>query len=359
MSTVRNPWFDNIKGLLIFTVVFGHMIETYRDIPGNEMMLYLYNVIYFFHMPLFIILTGYFFKPNKPARIMKLFIVFIIWQLLNGVLSEVINEQQLISLTPESRIFSIFNPYWTLWYLLGVIVWSIVTPYFMKLRYPLVISIAFAVIISYADQVTGWFSLRKLINFYPYFLLGYILANKNVLTALGEKAKSFRYPLRWAALFVTLAFMGAMVFYMNVPKGTEFLFMRESYNYFDWPLWKGLMYHLLLYAGTIGVSVALMLLVPQGKPLFFFNRLGFFSLFIYLIHTNIIRVYRVFLPEEFYTEPIIKVAVALAGAVLISWIITREPILKFFKPLIQPDLKWLIKTESKQYSSKKESYDSQ
>lgn len=358
MSTVRNPWFDNIKGLLIFTVVFGHMIETYRDIPGNEMMLYLYNVIYFFHMPLFILLTGYFFKPNKPARIMKLFIVFIVWQLVNGVLSEVINEQQLISLTPESRIFSIFNPYWTLWYLLGVIVWSIVTPYFMKLRYPLIISIAFAVIISYADQVTGWFSLRKLINFYPYFLLGYILANRNVLISLGERAKSYRHPLRWGALFVFLAFLVVMVYYQHIPKGTEFLFMRESYNYFDWSIWKGLFYHLLLYAGTIGLSLALILLVPQGKPLLFFNRIGFYSLFIYLIHTNLIRIYRVLMPEELTTAPFLKVATALIGSMLLSWIITRDPIIKFFKPLIQPELKWLLKSEQQTYRNSKESYDS-
>ncbi|MCY1692566.1 hypothetical protein OVA29_20245 [Exiguobacterium sp. SL14] len=43
-------WLGNYKVLLIFMVVFGHLIETFRDLPGNDSVRMAYNVIYLLHM---------------------------------------------------------------------------------------------------------------------------------------------------------------------------------------------------------------------------------------------------------------------------------------------------------------------
>lgn len=59
MST-RNAYFDNAKFVLIFLVVFGHMISPYRT--DSEGMLSIYHFIFIFHMPVFILLAGYFSK---------------------------------------------------------------------------------------------------------------------------------------------------------------------------------------------------------------------------------------------------------------------------------------------------------
>ncbi len=45
---------SNIKGLLIFLVVFGHLIELYK---GNYYQIFV--LIYAFHMPLFIFISGF------------------------------------------------------------------------------------------------------------------------------------------------------------------------------------------------------------------------------------------------------------------------------------------------------------
>lgn len=341
----RIPWFDNIKGLLIFLVVFGHAIEVYRHTTGNEFVKYLYDVIYFFHMPLFIIISGYFYRPNKFERVVKLLAVFLIWQVVHGVMSKLIKEQAILTLTPEGRIFSIFEPYWTMWYLLGIVVWTIVTPYFLKLKYPLVISIALAVLISYAENVTGWFSLRKLVNFYPYFLIGYFLSQKQLLVQLSEKAKGLKSPIRWAALSTVLVYLAGMMYYTQIPKGTEFLFMRESYSYFDWSITKGAVLHLALYGLTAILSVALFLLVPKNKEIPFFNHIGIYSVFVYLIHTNIIRVFRVYMPDEIAGNPALLISVSILFAALICWAVSLPVVRKLFKPFVEPSLNWLFKRE--------------
>ena len=51
---MRNYRMDNIRCILIFLVVFGHMLTW---IPKADTP---YRIIYLFHMPAFLFLTGYF-----------------------------------------------------------------------------------------------------------------------------------------------------------------------------------------------------------------------------------------------------------------------------------------------------------
>lgn len=57
----RNVAVDVLKGLGIFTVVLGHY-----SIPSG-----LYNFIFSFHMPLFFILSGYFYKPKDNQQVLR------------------------------------------------------------------------------------------------------------------------------------------------------------------------------------------------------------------------------------------------------------------------------------------------
>lgn len=60
----RILWFDALKCFAIFLVLWGHVIADcrneydYNDVYGNS----IYTFIYMFHMPLFMILSGYFAK---------------------------------------------------------------------------------------------------------------------------------------------------------------------------------------------------------------------------------------------------------------------------------------------------------
>ena len=57
---VRDPYFDNAKLLLIFLVIFGHLIQPF--VEDYSQIEDLYYLIYTFHMPGFILISGYFSK---------------------------------------------------------------------------------------------------------------------------------------------------------------------------------------------------------------------------------------------------------------------------------------------------------
>ncbi|MDA3100191.1 acyltransferase family protein, partial [Staphylococcus pseudintermedius] len=56
----RDAFFDNARAILIFLVVFGHLIQPYTDAHPTVYALYL--LIYSFHMPAFLFISGYFAK---------------------------------------------------------------------------------------------------------------------------------------------------------------------------------------------------------------------------------------------------------------------------------------------------------
>src|SRR5699024_4083736 len=81
----RYAYFDNAKLILIFLVVFGHMIQPFIDASHEINTLYLW--IYTFHMPAFIFLAGFFAKGSGNKEYIvnlakKLLIPYIIFQLL-------------------------------------------------------------------------------------------------------------------------------------------------------------------------------------------------------------------------------------------------------------------------------------
>lgn len=78
----RSSYIDNIKGILMLTVVFTHILLTYRVIPFWGGVI---NVVYSFHMPAFILISGYLSKrvdSHRKKELDTLLWPFVIFQLL-------------------------------------------------------------------------------------------------------------------------------------------------------------------------------------------------------------------------------------------------------------------------------------
>ena len=73
---MRNYRMDNIRCILIFLVVFGHMLTW---IPEADTP---YRIIYLFHMPAFLFLTGYFSHFNISKILTQLAYPYILFQIL-------------------------------------------------------------------------------------------------------------------------------------------------------------------------------------------------------------------------------------------------------------------------------------
>ena len=84
----REKWVDAVKGLAIYLVILGHSIQyaTTRDYYYAKNSIF--QIIYSFHMPLFMMMSGYLFaysiskysiKDGIIAKIKGILIPCIVW----------------------------------------------------------------------------------------------------------------------------------------------------------------------------------------------------------------------------------------------------------------------------------------
>lgn len=121
----RMLWADRLKGCLIFLVVLGHAIQHALG-PACEVS-HLWNIIYSFHMPAFMAVSGYLvYRPqskrvNLSRRFLQLMIPFLLWSL---VLFMIHPPYQL-----KNLLYCVLQPdtsFWFLWvlYWIAVLFWA-------------------------------------------------------------------------------------------------------------------------------------------------------------------------------------------------------------------------------------------
>ena len=169
----RNYRMDNLKCLLIFAVVFGHMLELFMG--KNDSFKVIYLVIYSFHMPLFAFISGVFarFSPEKIRN--HLIYPYVVFQILYLLFANSVLEK-------EAEV-QFTTPYWLLWYLFASIAWNLLLPLvqgsgFTWKKKAAVLSAAFlaGILIGFDNKAGYYLSFSRIVEFFPYFLLGGILS---------------------------------------------------------------------------------------------------------------------------------------------------------------------------------------
>lgn len=87
METQRDPFFDNVKILLMLLVVLGHVLP----ISLGKLSLATYEWIFSSHMPLFVFISGYFTKIGNNEKyvqgILKLGETYVVFTLIHVSIS--------------------------------------------------------------------------------------------------------------------------------------------------------------------------------------------------------------------------------------------------------------------------------
>ena len=124
----RLDWIDLSKGLGIIFVVYGHVARGLNSAGlGFELFRQIDNVIYAFHMPLFFLLSGYFFLKSSDAGALSYFkskastilFPYLIWSLIQIVIMFFASNYTngTISL---NDVFTFFLPRGQFWFLLAL-----------------------------------------------------------------------------------------------------------------------------------------------------------------------------------------------------------------------------------------------
>ena len=112
----RNNSFDYIKGVLIVLVVLGHAISLCYGV-GNPTLWYnpVFNVIYTFHMPLFVFISGYFFTSSLKKSFVDVLVGKMKRLLIPAFLySTIILFIAAFSISGITSVYIIYKVYWYL-----------------------------------------------------------------------------------------------------------------------------------------------------------------------------------------------------------------------------------------------------
>lgn len=159
--------------MLIFLVVFGHMISTFADTPEVDVI---YKIIFSFHMPAFIFVSGYFAKVDPKKILSRIFPLYIVFQLLRFLLDFILDSIQWGH--PVKIDMQFFTPRWTLWYLVAMIIYQLLLPVFdtknkrHRVAY-LLLSMVLGIVIGYNPDTENFMAMSRIMNFLPFFLAGY------------------------------------------------------------------------------------------------------------------------------------------------------------------------------------------
>ena len=165
----RTHGFDNLKLLLIFCVVLGHVLEC---CPGwNGLNAGLYRLIYAFHMPAFLFLSGWFARFRPRDLVFRLIYLYLLFQLLYQLFNRFL-------LNASSQPLQLTTPHWLLWYLLVLILFHLLLP-MLKLKgkrrqwVVVLCCVAAAVVAGFDGSIGYYLSLGRLFSFLPFFVLGH------------------------------------------------------------------------------------------------------------------------------------------------------------------------------------------
>ena len=178
MSTKsRNYFLDNYKALLIVLVVAGHFIEPCSD--NHPILQSLKWVIFSFHMPAFIFISGYFSKKKMSFEklVQKLVIPYLVYEMIYYLLYVFVIHK-------DTGLY-LNRPKFSLWYLMALFFWRIATPYIRKIPGNIFIAITAGLLIGFT-QLGNFFSIPRTLFFYPFFLAGYYFQEDWFETEIGR-----------------------------------------------------------------------------------------------------------------------------------------------------------------------------
>lgn len=262
---------DNLKIFLIFLVVLGHVIERTSD--RNV----IYNIIYIFHMPLFIALTGFTFKKyilnnNYKKIITKTLIPYGLFQVLYSLLTLNFNLRNII-----------FIPYYHLWFLLSLFSWTFMTSIIKKYnpKYSICFSIFISLLIGFLNFPGYFLSHSRTITYFPFFLLGFYFDFDYLNIILKFKK----------IIFITTFFALIILFFNILSFENELLWGHIKYHQIYSNQYVGFIKKCFLFFYSSLFSLFFLVVIPNKK--FAISKYGTITFDIYIYHVIFIEGFKI------------------------------------------------------------------
>lgn len=180
----RDLQLDGLKFIMIFLVVLGHLINNDLGLEAEDWGLKSEAMIYAFHMPVFVFLSGYFTtitasRAKQLAWLKQTLSIYLLAQVAYIVLREVLGM-------PSFLRKGLIIPGYGLWYLVCLMYWRLAVWWVFKGMndiWLLVLSGVMAFVSGFipVDRV---FSFQRAFAFFPFFALGVVFRKRGWMAKL-------------------------------------------------------------------------------------------------------------------------------------------------------------------------------
>ncbi|MGV9903783.1 acyltransferase family protein [Streptomyces sp. NPDC003388] len=329
----RDSFFDNAKYLAIVLVATGH---SWEPLKGDSRVLEaLYTVVYSFHMPAFIIISGYFSRSfdMRPDRLKRLItgvaVPYILFETAYPLFKNAVDHSH--------EEISLLDPWYLTWFLVALFVWRLTTPVWKLVRWPLPVAIGIAMLASVSPSIGDDLDLQRVLQFLPYFVLG-----------LCMKPEYFRMVRRrWVRIASVPVFAAALAFgWWAVPRmNTAWFYHRDSAQELGAPWWCGPVMVLAMMGCSLLLTACFFSWVP-GRRLWF-TALGAGTLYGYLLHGFLVKFadYRGWFDHSALHRPLGEILVTVLAAAAVTLLCT-SPVRRVFRFAMEPRMTWAFKQDA-------------
>ncbi|MGN9791305.1 acyltransferase family protein [Streptomyces sp. OZ13] len=334
-STRRDPYFDNAKYLAILLVALGHVwptvIEESRATRG------LYMFLYTFHMPVFILISGYLSRSytGRPDQLRRLLtgvaLPYVVFEVAYTVFARYGTDY------PEKPI-SLLQPFYLMWFLLALFIWRLTTPLWRVMRWPLAVSLGIAALATLTPGIGPALELTRVLQFLPFFVLGLCMTPEH-----------FRFlRRRGPRALAVLVFAGAIPFtYWVTPSiPMNWFYRSRSVQELGLLWWPGLIRASVLFCCALVLTALFLALVPGRRH--WFTVLGAGTICGYVLHGFLIRgagYTGVFDSYPWLSTPPGRIAVTLAMLAVMTLLCT-PPVRRAMKSVTEPEMKWAFRRDA-------------
>ncbi|GLX98519.1 acyltransferase family protein [Herbidospora sp. NBRC 101105] len=325
----RSHHLDNVKFVLIALVISSHAL---RDTVGADAANKAgYIWAFAFHMPLFVMISGYLSRNfwDSRGKVNKLvdtiLIPYVIVEVGYALLRWGLGGKWSLTIT---------DPAWLNWYLVALLLWRVTVPVWKRVRWPFTVAVV-VYLLSGFSQLEQDFSMDRFFGLLPFFVLGMVLKPEH----FEWLHKSW---VRMIGAFVLAAWTAAAI--VLAPQlGLKIFYNRYSYadlNMNDW--WYAIGFRLAFLVGVLALCFSVLAIIPKRET--WFSDLGVRTLYAYLLHGIPILILKDFglLKLEWLEGPLGTLAIIASSfvlAIILCLPITRS----IFKWLLEPRLTWLYR----------------
>lgn len=319
----RDPFFDNAKYFAILLVVSGHSLANLLNVP---MAKGLYLFIYTFHMPLFIVITGYFsrnwtFAGGKARKLItNVGVPYVVFEFAYSIYDWLAGRNELE--------ISLLNPYYLTWFLIALFMWRLSTPVWQQIRWPLAVAVGFA-LLSYMSDLGGTFDIHRVIGLLPFYVLG--------LTLRPVHFELLKKPIaRPIGAVVLLAGLGGSYLVMD-HMSRNWIYWKHAHFELGAGNFYGTLMRLAMFVAATVFVAAFLALVPRRRH--WFTKLGAYTLYAYLLHGFVTRLLNFtgwWRSDWMHTVP--GVFVVICGALVVGTALCSKPVVRSMSWALEPKM---------------------